>query len=336
MSRAAKQRRVGILQQADFDTEKANTDNFEDMSYDAGSVKPNKNIIFNNTSLTSTGGFIPKQTMAYIDATSGLKSIDFTGPATLPHLALHFAAALQSVTSEAATTPFQKVLTPAVDTDMPDFTSGGYLFSIATENINGSDGEILDSAILDTFTLSVDFNSEGYAKLAKISGKWVGKSMQTALDLTGTWVAQDNTFYNDTAGFSISTSGITSISDYCKKRYTLTINNNVTVDCRANSAPANYLLSPTIQTTVSLPYDTTTYAFMADYAAGTQGSITLSSGSTGASGFLEIISYGKLTVDPRGYDGDFESIDLTMTHNVDTSASKSLSVTIADAKDRTW
>lgn len=337
MSRATKQRRVGILQQADFATAKANTDDFESLAYDAGSVKINKNVIQNISNLTSTDGWMQKQSQVYVDKISGLKTIDFTGPATLKQLALHFAAALQNVDSEAATTPYQKEMSPAVDTDLPDFTSGGYLFSIATDNVQGSDGEILDSAILNTFTFEIDFNAEGYAKLAKISGQWIGKSMQNALDLSGTWVAQDTTgLFNDTSGFTLSTSGITSLSDYCKKKYTLTINNNVVVDCRANSAAANYRTPTTITTSVSLPYDSTTYATMTDYLNATQGTITLSTGSTGVSGYLNLVSYGKISVDPRSVDGDFESIDLTINHNVDTSAGKSLAVSIADATDRSW
>ncbi len=335
--RTTRQRRAGLLQQTNFATARAAADAFETVNWNAGSVKVNRNVVINDFDVTSTSGLMPKQSRAYTDAVSTLKSIGFAGPALRSTLALYFAAALQKVESEGALTPFQKVLSPAFDSSIVDFSTSGYLFGVATDNITGTDGEILDSAVLNSFTFSIDFNAEGIAKLAQISGEWIGNNIQTGLNLSGVWVAEAlSNFFNDTSGFTLNTTGFTSLTDYCKKKYTLTINNKVTSDCRSNSKPNNYKFSPEIITTVTFPYDSSTVALLSAYSSGTTGSVTLSTGSTGVAGFLEIISYGRISADPRGTDGAYEAIDLTIKNEVNTSATKSLQVTIADGVDRTW
>jgi len=334
--RTTRERRIGILQQADFATPSAADAAFETLNYDAGSVIPNGNVVLNTHDITSTSGLIAKQSRAYTDAVSGLKSIAFSGTATKKALAPHFVAALQSVT-EGATSPYQKTIVPAFNTSIVDFSSAGYLYTVATDNINGSDGIILESAVLGDFTFSVNPNADGVARLAKISGNWVGNEMNYNQNLSGSWVAESFTgFYNNSTALAMDVATWATLSSVCYKSYSLTINNNVTSDCRVAGKANNYKFSPVITVNIVLPYDSNTYGLLNAYNSGTTGSIQLKVGTTGQDGYLSILSYGRISATPFGTDGAYETINLTQTVEFNTSASKSLEIVIADDNDRSY
>ncbi len=330
-------RRIGFLQQSNFATPSAASAAFETLNYNSGSVIPDPAIQLANFDVTSTSGLMPKQSRAYIDALSGLPSIPFAAPATQKALAVHFTAGMQ-VVHQVASTPFQKVITHICDSSIPDFSTGGYLHTIATDAISGTDGWLLESALLDIFTYTIEPNAQGIARLAHISGVWKGNNLQLNQNLSGAWIAESLAdFYNNTTKVSLNSSGIISLTDYCWKRYSITINNNIISDCKVAGGKANnYKLSPQITVNVLLPYDSTTYALLNTYKAGTTGSITLTTGTAGTAGFLEIISYGRISAQPVGIDGNYHSINLTMQCEVNTSAGYSAQVTIADAQNRTY
>jgi hypothetical protein len=336
--RTTRQRRFGFLMQADWATVSAANAAFETMYVDAGSVLPDPTPVLNTFDVTSTSGLMPKENRAYIDATSMLKRIPFSMTAQRKNLAPLFVAALQKVT-EVAATPYQKVIRPAYDTAIVDFAGdGGYVFTFATDNITGSDGVLLQQAVLDSLTITIEPNAEGVARLMKVSGVAVGTTMLTNQDLSGTWTTETlQSFYNDTESFYIDVATLASLSNYCWKRYTLTINNNVISDCRGTT-PLNLKFAPTITTTIELPYDSSTYTLLNTYKSGTHGSIVLetTTTTTGNAGFLNITSYGRISANPVGTSGQYESINLTLTNEVNTSAGKSLEVTIADATDRNY
>lgn len=337
VERTNKQRRIGFLQQADWATPQAASANFETLSYDAGSVIVDDGTVINTFDVTSTTGLIPKQSRAYTDGVSPLPTITFSAPATRKALAVHLVAALQSVT-EVATTPFQKIIVPAFDTAIVDFTTAGYTHTIATDNLGAADGVILENAVLDSLTLTVEPNAQGVARLAKISGTWIGNEMNHAQTLSGTWVAESLTnFYNDTAPLLLNTS-IGSLTDVCWKRYTLTINNSVMSDCRVAGKANNFKFTPSITTSITLPYNEDTIDFLAARKAGTTGTISLytSSPGTGTAGYISLISYGRITTTPHGTDGAYESIEVTMQNESNTIAGNSLVVTLADAVDRNY
>ena len=334
----SRQRVVGVLQQTNFATPMAVTDNYETLNYNAGSVIFNPNTIINNFDVTSTSGLVPKESRNYTDTASGLKSMAFAGLATRKHLALHFVSALQNVTEE-ATTPFQKIITPVYNSTILDTSAAGYYHTLASyANSNSTDGVLLKTAVVGDMTFSLTPNAEGIARLAQISGNWIGATILANQDLSaGTWVAESLAdFYNDLTACTINISGYTDLTGICFKNYSLQINNNVVSDCRTAGVPASYKFSPSFTVSVTLPYDSTTYSIFEDYRAGTVGGIELTSGSTGAAGFLNIISYGRLTATPHGTDGQYESIVLSQTVELNTAAAKSLQVTIADATDRSY
>lgn len=336
VERTTKQRRIGFLQQADWSTPQAASANFETLSYDAGSVIVDDSTVLNTFDVTSTTGLMPKQSRAHTDGVSGLSTIAFSAPATRKALAPHLVAALQSVT-ENPSTPYQKTIVPAFDAAIIDFPTGGYTHTIATDNLGAADGVILENAVLDSLTITVEPNAQGIARLAKISGTWIGNEMNHAQNLSGTWVAESlANFYNDDVALTL-TASIGSLTNYCWKRYTLTINNSVTSDCKVAGKANNYKFSPSITTSITLPYTEDTIDFLAARKAGTVGNIVLATTtSSGTAGHLSITSYGRITVTPHGTDGAYETIEVTIQNEVNTIAGQSLSVVIADATDRNY
>ena len=338
--RTTRKRRIGFLEQVDWDTPFIASSLYETLSYNAGSIKIDPAVTLNTFDVTGTSGLVPKQSRAFVDNVSGLPTISFTAPATKKTLAVHLVAALQGVI-EGATTPFIKSVYPYWNTDVPDFfaSTGStlHLFTIATDNITGTDGVLLENALLNDFTLTIEPNNQGIAKLAQISGTWIGNEMNLGTNFSGSWVAESLTgFYNDTDAFSLTVSGLATLSDYCWKKFQLTINNNVTTDCRTASKANNYKVKPTMTATVTLPYDSSTYALLTAHKAGTTGYVLLGHGAGDTDGDLNIYVYGRITVAPLGTDGDYESIELTVTAEYNTVASKSVFITIVDTQDRGW
>lgn len=332
-----KTQRIGFLQQADWATPSAASAAFETLNYDADSIVPDPSVVLNTFNVSSTTGLIPKRTRAYTDGTTRLKTLAFSGPAVRKNLAIHLVAALQKVVSEGATTPFAKVIQHVNDSAILDFTAGGYLFTIATDsNSSLTDGIILENAVLNNFVFTIDFNNEGIAKLANISGTWIGNEMNFGQDLTGSWVAESlANFYNDTAAFALAVQGIASLEDFCIRRYTLTINNNVEPDCITTKAGNYKFNNPTIVSTFEIPYDSSSKAILAAYPAGTEGSYVLEAGTPGAAGHLKFEAYGRINANPISTYNGYKAIALSLAHEFKASYF-STQVTISDEVDRTW
>ena len=102
--------------------------------------------------------------------------------------------------------------------------------------------------------------------------------------------------------------------------------------------PNQYKFSPTIKTTVSLPYDASTYPLLGAYAAGTQGFITLRTADLDdtESGHLAIVSVGRIDANPMGTDGNYESIELSISNEVGTPQGYSLQIVLNDSNDRNY
>jgi hypothetical protein len=260
-------------------------------------------------------------------------------------LAPHFVAALQSVT-EGATTPYTKVITSAAKSGTIDFAGNeGFLFTIADEKlISGtdySDTALLRNALLDTFEFSVEPNSRGIARLAKISGTWRGGTNTILTDsyLSGTLGAMPTTgFFNGKFTLTLTYGGVT-FSDICFKRFTFRVENNLMSDCRGTAGvPLNFKIMPRYFIEIDLPYlDNSDYAYMQNtYKASSQEiTVDLSTGTPGASGHLKIDSdSGVVTQNPFGFDGDYMARPLVIELLSKTGDDQTpVEVTLSDAVD---
>lgn len=339
----SKSQAIGWLQQANPRTAKALSDAFEALRVDAGSLRLDADADYSTNDTTSVTGLMIERTRSLTDITSGMPKVDFSMPADLQNIAPLFYLALGN-TTEVITTPYQKVITPAWTSAVPDYSSdnatavppvwtlAGYRYSSAL------DAWLLEDAILNTMSFSIDFNARGVAKLAQVSGQFVGSAITYEGELTQALSdAYTSTWLNDSDdAFTLTLAGI--ITDtVCIKRYTLTINNNVTSDCKTTGGKANnYKLNPEITCEIVIPYNSATYAGMKLALDGTETTMTLSKGTTGQTGYVNVVTKGRIIGNPHPADsGGYQDMTLTLRCEKPSSG-HAITVTVADAVDRNY
>lgn len=336
----ARKTRVGIYPQGTFGTAISANEDYETLLWDALSVVPESNAIVSSFDLTSSLGLVTERARTITDRLSELKRMGFSAPADRYNLALYFVAALQKVT-EINSTPFQKVITPLALTTVPNFVSsnvstGAYLYTLIHHSTGINDAVRMGTAIIDQLNFVVDFLANGVARYAQINGQWVGTTINENGDPGGTWTNDSGVnYYNSGTKMQVNIAGAITASDICVRNYQLSINNNVTSDCKTTGGQANnFKIAPTYQVTLDIPYNSATYLLLEDYLVGTETTITLTTGTTGQAGFLEIVAKGRIAESPLSYSGDYRSNNLVL--NVEQSSGSALTVTMADAVDRNY
>lgn len=338
----SKQSRVGILKQAAWTTPQAASANFRTLYYNAGSVNPEPDVQKDEYNVTSQNGLLSEDERGFVDSVSGLPSISFSGVADRNTLAAHLVAAFQAVT-EGATTPFEKTITSGAIAGPVDFAAdAGFLHTIALDiNASADDGIILENAVLDSLNIVWDFNSRGIGKLAQISGVWKGNEMNVEQTLSGTWVTTTITPYNNTDTFTLDTFTIDSV-DYatqCVRRYELSINNNVTSNCKTTGGKANqYDITPDYRSTIILDYNATTEKILGDYKTDALVVATFKNelDPQVETGYLSIAgTRGRLQKNPYMYNGEFVGLALDVKWK-SYAAATPLTIVMNDAVDWTY
>lgn len=322
------------------------TTNFMTLNIDPG-WKVNSNTNVSEIIETSSSSIYRDSDREYISSAGVLPTVDFSGLAVKGTLAGFLAAACQDVTSEAATTPYQKVY--SMKSTVIDYqaatASEGYLFTVAGSMYDSGavgDGWILQNAILNNFTLSFDNTAVGLDRLGKISGQWMGNYLLMNQTLTGTWAAQLNTGYIHDDGISDYfkcdiTIGGTTVTDVCWQKYSITWDNGVYSNCFGQYGNAANLLrrNPKITVKVTIPWNASTYPFASKFQAGGAVDIDFyNQYTTGVNGYLDINSDQAILInDPGNLSGDTATFDIEAEIELKSAGTSGLTLTFADAID---
>ncbi|MBW7889560.1 MAG: hypothetical protein H3C48_00720 [Chitinophagaceae bacterium] len=265
--------------------------------------------------LTSAQGLIAERARSFTDAQSSLHHVKLGGVAIREQLPLLFFLALLKAAETDYTVPnpdnYQQVFTFFAKDSLPDFTNpyepegnsnpnvSPPLAIIAIDETGTTGSELVDvysDCIVDTLDFSVNPNAQGTARFAQVDCTFAAGYHD------GYPTSGDFTFptppavvpYNNQNAFAFSITDAITYSG-CFKEFRLTINNNVTSDCKTTGGrPTNLRVSPEAQIEFSLPYNSTTQALKNKFVEGTEATIKLSTGTTGQLGFLEIEGKGAL------------------------------------------
>jgi len=277
-------------------------------------MKSTPSVTREEMSLTSAAGLTPERARSVTDYTSGIHRFGFGGVAiqdTLPYL-FFLALFKASETDDTAATPddFQQVFIPWADTAVPDFTDPFDPASSASPNTKVPScnllwdwlqtdvgGTVLNDAILNTLSLALNVNNQGIARFLQVSGEFVGAGLVENFDSTSVTFpgsAPAITTYNNATPFTLTLAGTVSYSG-CFKTYGLTINNSVSSDCRTTGGrPNNWRISPEYMVDFTIPCNDTTDTLAGGLLAGTEQTITLSTGTSLSPGYLNIVAKGAL------------------------------------------
>lgn len=289
---------------------------------DPAQMKDNASVVREEMQLTSAAGLIVERARSVTDYTSGLHRFSFGGVAIRDSLPYFLFLALFKVTETDITVPdpdnFQQVFIPWAQTDMPDFTdpfsgtgtAGANtkppLCSVVYGYSNSNYGyTALDDAILNSLVFSVNVNNQGIARYAQVSGEFVGAKITKNFDYsTLAFPAPPDpkkNYNDDQNAFSFSLAGTVSYTG-CFKTFQLSINNNVSSDCKTTGGRANnFRINPEYMVDFTIPYNSVTEPLAAGCLAGTEQTVTLTTGTTSTLGYLNIVAKGALV-------GDLEKI----------------------------
>lgn len=330
VKRLAKQESLGILKQTSWSSVPAANAAFKQMNWiDAGVLIPDPAVQIDQINSISQNGIHREYERFFIDGTSGLKTLPFSGIVDKVEMAPFLISALQ-VVSEDASTPFLKTITASGLTTPIDFyAGGGYIFTLALRQ-NGAaadDGVLMYNSIIDTLNIIWDLNQRGSARSVKYNGAWKSTQVLYEQSLSGSWTnttAAEN-FFNKTDGWGVtySTANFTIDGvDYSAQpiRYVeFQVNNNVAVNNVSTGGIATqYDLSPQYKFIVRLNYNDVTEKILKDFQDGTDCTFTWTNDSAAArtDGKWALACTAsnplKLMSQPKRYEGDFLGIELEM------------------------
>ena len=317
----SKDLKVGVGKQAAWATPLDSLGTYYLMPYDLTGVSIEPAVEVGQFAYYTAGGIMEENKRKYIEATSGLSKINFAGVAMLERLTPHFVGALQIVT-EAVLTPFAKDMYPA-DTIIDFAADGGRIHTIAAYTYDSGagnrDGVILENAIIDNLTFTVDANAVGISRLARISGAWIGNKLNydqalggaafVALPATPDYFPNSVITANETWVLNLVINGVT-YSATAFRRFEFAINNNVYSDIKVAGGKANnYKMNPEIIYTIDLPYNTTTHRIFDGYMAGGNVAMDFGNGTGDAGGTIKFdTENGVLISNPQVYEGDYKAI----------------------------
>ena len=315
----SKDSQVGVGIQAAWATPLTATGVYYLMPYDLTGVSIEPAVEVGQFAYYTAGGIMEENKRKYIEATSGLSKIGFAGVAMVERLAPHFVGALQNIT-EAVLTPFDKDMKPA-DTIIDFAANSGRLHTVAIYggDLVPSDSVILENAIIDNLTFTVDANAIGISRLARISGAWIGNELNynqnlsaagfTALPATPTYFPNSALTANETWVLNLVINGVT-YSATAFRRFEFAINNNVYSDIKTTGGKANnYKMNPEIIYTIDLPYNSTTLKIFDGYMAGGNVAMDFGNGTGDIGSSIKFdTENGVLISNPQVYEGDYKAI----------------------------
>jgi len=264
--------------------------------------------------LTSATGLTVERARSVTDYTSGLHRLSFGGVAIRENLPLLLFLSLfkATETDDTVSEPddFQQVFMPWADAGIPDFTDPFVTSANDNPNIKppvcalvvdwlsgtNNGATYYNDCILNNLSLALNVNNQGIARFLNVTGEFIAANIyENANGTDSTFPAAPSIVtYNNASAFTFSIAGAITYSG-CFKTYNLTINNNVTSDCRTTGGRANnFRISPEYMVDFTLPANDTTAALATAFLAGTETTITLSTGSTGVPGYLNIVAKGAM------------------------------------------
>lgn len=293
--------------------------NFRSIYFTALTPMIESGAMVDNYNLTSQYGLNSELSNFHIDSNSGLAKFNFSAIADRLTLASILAMAMQGVSEAETGDYFIKTFTSGFSAGPIDFNQGGgYTFGLC-EKIGASadDGTLLQNAIIDSLTITIDFNQKGVGRLMGLNGTIVGKSVAFDQTLTGSFITTTFTPIGNTNLFSLSTftSDSVDLTSNCLKRIEITINNSVTSNCHTTGgAPNQYDCTPQYLVNMYLNHNSLTEKLRGDFKAGASVAIDLSNDiSTPQTGHLRFeIPVLKQIVEPMIYEGDFYAYNLQM------------------------
>ena len=323
----SKTERFGILKQANWATPAAANAAFKLCQWiNTGSINPNPDVQVDQFNVTSQNGIHFENERFFVDATSGLATVPFSGTCEKATMAPFLVAALQAV-SEAVGTPFEKTITCGGLTSPIDFAgNAGFVFTIAIDQgASADDGIIIENCIIDNLNLVWELNSRGIARLVNMSGAFKGNEINYEQTLNGTWtnltISQAG-FFNNTDAWSndfsgaLLTIGGVDYSAQCIRRVELQINNGVSSNCKTTGGKANqYDTAPEYKVLVHLDYNDTTEKIIKDFQEGVTATMNWSNDAAdvGTDGKWSIVFPMLRIMSPPGtYNGEYKAVDLEM------------------------
>lgn len=281
---------------------------------DPNQLKPSISLVREELQLTSAAGLMAEADRSITDYSSGIHRIAVGGTVLRDQLPLFLFLSLFKATETDDTVAepddFQQVFVPWAETAVPDFTDPFDPASSASPNTkvpvcalivdympgNNAGAQYFNDAILNTLNLSLNVNNQGIARFLNFTAEFAAANVVE--NANGT----DSTFptapaivaYNNATPFTFTLAGTVSYSG-CFKTYGLSINNNVTTDCRTTGGRANnFRISPEIMVDFTIPCNDTTDTLAGGSLAGTEQTITLSTGTSLSPGYLNIVAKGAL------------------------------------------
>ncbi len=223
-----------------------------------------------NANLISTNKVIADKYRFYVSPFTGLPTLSFNALATIDTLHYYLAASCQSVT-QATVSPFTKTFKLAGNSGLVNFANNeGHLFTIAGKVESSGDAFLITNALLSELALSLDFDAEGYGRMLKLSGNWVGLKIDAGLTISDnnfiTTSFDVNNFINNTIDPTNLMRFEGTIGDYDidfsnlkVKKFELRINNNISVPYRTGIGYAgNYNLTQEVSFSLQFILDSNT------------------------------------------------------------------------------
>ena len=345
---ASKEERLGVLKQANWATPAAANAAFYAMQHvNAGVLIPDNATTVDQFNVTSQQGIHAEIERVYVDSTSGLKRFPIAGIADKTSMtpllySSHFAC------TEAATTPYNKIITCDGLTGPIDFTNNATKFftyaidqgGTAASPSTSDDGIIIENTVVDQLTLTWDFNNQGIARLVSYSGVAVGNEMNFEQSLSGTWenATPAQGFFNNTDAWAFITLTVdeVDVKTECIRRVEYSVNNNVTSSCAGTlGKPTQYDIAPEYTMKVVMNYNAVTEKFLKDFNDKGTVDANWSNDSAAAKtdGLWTIdMPTGYLISPPKIYEGDFLGVELNIKA-YSTAGATPVTINYCDTKD---
>jgi hypothetical protein len=324
---------------------------FINLPAEVGSLSLNHNVVIGNLNTVGSQSMMEESDKVVVDDMSQLKSLPVRMPMTKQLLG-YLAPLFMFKAVEVNSTPFQKTFTFAYLGTSPviDFTTdGGYIADIAFEvyKLSSASNEswILRRAIIDTITLTVDFNASAEGRYVWADITFVGTHCdRIGTGFTGTWTVPAETYINANELFeldiAIAGNAIGAITKV--RKFSITFNNQASTDCITNR-PENLKINPTTTVEINIPhFDTEGYDLFTDaYRAGTMFRFIASTDgiSSGTLGYLSIAtgttSNLLLTSEPLENVGDYGGIKIS-GKLIRVPGEVPITITVADGIDRNY
>ena len=313
--------------------------NFRTIYPDAMTTIPDSapNHEYYNT--TSQYGALFESERFHADNTTGLKRFAFSGTLWKNDAAPLIIGAAQAV-AEAGTTPFSKSITSGFIAGLLDFANDdGHLHSLAfdTATATAADGFLMVNGVVDRIELIWDFNAQGVARNLKYNVEWVFSAITPDTNLSGTWATTTRAPFNDddTFAFSTLTSDSVDLTSITPRRFTFSINNNVSVKSQTTAGvPNNFDMRPQYMSNLLFDFGATNSTVPGDFKAGATVAATLTNDITlGLDGYFALaLPGGVMTRNPYQYEGDFAALSMDIEWQ-STGGATPFTLTLVDTQD---